>query len=398
MTRAQPTHGEPRLVAGRWPASVSWRLALWYAAVFLAIGLFMPYWPPLLESRGLDAGEIGLVLAITTWTKVAATPVATGVADRLGRRRPALIALSCGAVAAFCFYATADRFATLALAAAALGLCFPPLLPLGENLTVLTARLRRLDYGRIRLWGSLAFIAGAWGGGAAIGDDPERVAPLAVGAAALVALASAAAPDVRVRRAAGSFAGLGALLRQRTFLAFLAASGLIQASHAVYYAFATLHWRAAGHDAFTVGALWAEAVAAEVVLFALAGRFARRVGPAALLAFAALAGAVRWATLGATAALPLLIAAQALHAASFGAAHLAAMLYIQRAVPLERSATAQGAYSTVAMGAAMALATMAAGGIYAVSPAGAFGAMAAMCALGAAVAPALSRRTKRQPQ
>ena len=389
---------EPRLVAGRWPAPVSWRLALWYAAVFLAVGLFMPYWPPLLESRGLDAGEIGIVLAITTWTKVAATPVATGIADRLGRRRPALIALSCGAVAAFCFYATADRFMTLALAAAALGLCFPPLLPLGENLTMLAARLRRLDYGRIRLWGSLAFIAGAWGGGVAIGDDPERAAPLAIGAALFIVLASIAAPDVRVRKPARAFTGPGALFRQRGFLAFLAASSLIQSSHAVYYAFATVHWRAAGHDAFTVGALWAEAVAAEVVLFAFAGRFIRRVGPATLFIFGAAAGVVRWAVLGATTALPFLIAAQALHAASFGAAHLAAMLYIQRTVPPEHSATAQGVYSAAAMGAGMALATMAAGGLYGVSPSGAFGAMAAMCAAGAAVAPALARRAKRHPQ
>lgn len=381
-----------RLVAGRSPLPLTWRLSIWYAAMFLTIGLFTPWWPVWLESRGLGPGEIGIVLALTTWTRIAASPLAAGLADRLGRRRPVMLALSCGALVAFAFYAAADGFMQLALAAVGLGLCFPPLMPVGENLTMLAARVRRFDYGRVRLWGSLAFIAAAWGGGALIGGDPRAVPWLTLGAAALAVCACANLPDVRAAPAGGAFSGLGALLRRPSFLLFLAVAGLVQGSHAAYYAFATLHWRAAGLDPFVIGALWAEGVFAEVALFAVSGRLARRVGVAPMFALAALAGAVRWTVIGATASLAALAAVQALHAGTFAATHLAAMRFIQSRVPPAASATAQGLYSAVATGTVMALATMAAGRLYAVSPAGAFHAMAAMCVLAGIGAPWLARR------
>ena len=46
-------------------------------------------------------------------------------------------------------------------------------------------------------------------------------------------------------------------LRQPAFLAIAAAGSLIQASHAVYYGFATLDWSAKGFGGATIGVLWA---------------------------------------------------------------------------------------------------------------------------------------------
>ena len=224
-----------------------------------------------------------------------------------------------------------------------------------------------------------------------MGGDARLAPALVIAAAVLTALACAALPDVRAPRASGSFSGVGALLRDPAFAALLAVAGLIQCSHAAYYGFATLHWRAAGVAPAVIGALWAEAVAAEVVLFAFSRRLLRRFAVAPLLAAAAGAGALRWLVIGATADVAALAAAQALHAASFGAAHLAAMRFIQRAVPPERSATAQGLYSAVAMGAGMALATMAAGALYESAPARAFQAMAAI------VRPRRRRRARANP-
>ena len=383
---------QPRVIDGRLPFPVPWRLSAYYAAVFLAVGLFTPYWPLWLESRGLGPREIGVILALTTWAKVLASPVAAGIADRIGRRRPVMIVLSVCAAAVFCAYAAADTFAMAAVAAVALGLCFPPLMPVGENLAMLAARARRFDYGRVRLWGALTFIAGAWGGGVFIDDgDPRAVPVMTVGAAILVALACAALPDVRAAPSRGSFTGIGTLLRRPPFLVFVATASLIQCSHAAYYAFATLHWHAAGLGTFAIGALWAWGVAAEVVLFAISGRAVRRAGIVPLFALAAVAGVVRWTVIGVTSDPVALIVAQALHAATFGASHLAAMHFIQRTVPAAWSATAQGIYSGLATGATMALATMAAGALYAASPAVAFLAMAAMCALGGASALFLGR-------
>ena len=97
------------------------------------------------------------------------------------------------------------------------------------------------------------------------------------------------------------------------FVIFLIAVGLVQASHAAYYGFATIHWRAAGLSDDVIGALWAEGVLAEIVLFAFSGAVVRRLGPVRLLLLGAAAGIVRWAIIGSTTDLVAVAGVQWLH-------------------------------------------------------------------------------------
>jgi PPP family 3-phenylpropionic acid transporter len=60
----------------------------------------------------------------------------------------------------------------------------------------------------------------------------------------------------------------------------------------------------------------------------------------------------------------ILTIAQALHAFTFGAAHLGGMTFINRVAPKELLTTAQTLYSALAMGAAMALMTPITGRLY----------------------------------
>src|SRR5690606_17254902 len=84
-----------------------------------------------------------------------------------------------------------------------------------------------------------------------------------------------------------------ALARHPAFLLFLLAASMAQASHAVYYGFSALHWRASGLSETVIGLLWAEGVIAEILLFAVGARVTARIGPAALLALAGAAGMLR---------------------------------------------------------------------------------------------------------
>ena len=124
--------------------------------------------------------------------------------------------------------------------------------------------------------------------------------PATIGSgASLLVIACTLMPDIRVARSRGGHAFRG-LLSNRLFLLFMAATALIQCSHATYYGFSTLHWSAAGISDSAIGLLWAEGVVAEIVLFAFAGRIVQRVGVGPLLWVAALAGVVRWGVTGAT--------------------------------------------------------------------------------------------------
>src|SRR3954469_26056251 len=152
------------------------RLSLFYAAYFLVIGIQLPFWPLWLESRGLTAAEIGVVLSVALWVRIVTIPVAGVVVDRTGGRRTALIVLSGSALAASLLYPPIGGFWPILLVTVLVSACFSPVMNLGDNLTLLIARAERLDYGRMRLWGSVTFIAAAsLGGIMAAGSGPEVV-------------------------------------------------------------------------------------------------------------------------------------------------------------------------------------------------------------------------------
>jgi len=270
--------------------------------------------------------------------------------------------------------------------------CFQPMIPLIESQTMAAVLRERLDYGRIRLWGSLAFILGTVGAGSLItGRAPDLVFYLVLGALALTLVAALALPAAQARRHEGTPLSPLKMLGNRRFLLFLGAASLNQASHAAYYGFSALHWQAAGLSEVTIGFLWAEGVAVEVLLFAFSGAVMARASPAALLALAALAGMLRWTVLAASTDLALLIAVQALHALTFGAAHLGAMHFLARAAPTGLAATAQSLYSAVSGGVAMGLAMLLAGALYQAAAGQAFLAMTALSTLGLGLALVLWR-------
>ena len=164
------------------------------------------------------------------------------------------------------------------------------------------------------------------------------------------------------------------------------ACALIQSSHAVYYGFGTLHWQSVGYSNTVIGLLWAEGVIAEIILFIFAASLVARIGPIGLIVLGGLAGVFRWALMGVSDALPLLIAIQLLHAFSFGTTHLGAIYYIARNIDPSLSATAQSLYSAGVMGLAMGLATSVSGALYGVFGGRAYFTMAVLAGLGGLIA------------
>ena len=70
------------------------RYAAFYGAVFLAVGVYQPFWPVFLKSRGLSAAEIGLVFALTSWIRIVTTPAIAQIADRSGRAKATLVVVA----------------------------------------------------------------------------------------------------------------------------------------------------------------------------------------------------------------------------------------------------------------------------------------------------------------
>ena len=371
------------------------RLSLFYAGFFAFLGVQQPFWPVWLASHGLGATEIGVVLALSIGIKMFSAPLAAHGADRSGQRRRSIVVLVAGSLATFCLFAFTHGFWPILLISVLFYALWPPVMSLAESLTMMAVQRGGLDYGRTRLWGSTSFIVVALlSGQLLVWLPPSAVLWLSLACVAATAAACLFLPDIRTERSPVHH-GLPIVqaLRNRALSLSLAACGLIQGSHAVYYAFGTLHWQAKGYSENVIGALWAEGVLAEIVLFAYGGRITRHLGSGGMITLAGIAAVVRWLGTGLTESLAAAVVLQALHAFSFGAAHLGAMACIGETVPASLSATAQSLYSGLVWGAGLGVMLLASGWLYQALGGSAYLAMAAVALAGTFVALRLSALT-----
>jgi PPP family 3-phenylpropionic acid transporter len=368
---------------------------LLYVALYAAFGVASPYWPKLFETRGLPPEQIGWVLAAGLWMRMAAGPVVGRLADLLASLRLVLASCIVVAAASAAAYMSADTFWPVLLIAVVQAAALAPTTSLADALTVGAARPpiagTRFEYGWIRGAASAAFLAGTLVIGQFIGPtdlDPIIWANVALLAMAAIATASIPKPRTRPAHAAGAAAAatVRGLLRLPSFRIVIIVSALVYGSHALYDAFAVIRWSAAGLQAPVISALWAEAVAAEVVVFLLLGPWLLdRLGARGAAAFAAIAGTVRWSVMGFTNSIEVLALLQSLHGLTFALLHLACMRVIGDVVPSGAAATAQALY---AFGAGIVTAALMAlsGTLYADYGGPTFLLMAALCAVSLPVA------------
>ena len=142
----------------RWGESA--RLAAFGAAYFLAAGAFMSYWPVWLRDRGITDPEIGTLFMARQLVSVAAMLGMGFVAHRLGRLRALLFGLSLAGTVMMGAYQFSYTFFALLMTGLIWGIVWSPIMALYDGVLVNEARRRGIVYGRLRMWGSVAFIVG----------------------------------------------------------------------------------------------------------------------------------------------------------------------------------------------------------------------------------------------
>jgi PPP family 3-phenylpropionic acid transporter len=371
--------------------------ALLYATQFFAFGVVLPFLPAVLAGRGLDAREVALVLAAGSAVRLVAGPLGGRLADALGAPR-AVLALG-AAVAALTAsgFLIASGLLLVLCAHLAMSVAMAPIVPLSDAATLHATRRLRIDYGRARAAGSIAFILASVLAGQAVARFGTGSAAVLIALGFLATAAAAIAlPAVEARPASGprGLAAFLAPLRIPALRRLILVSALIQGSHAFYYAFGTLHWQAAGLGAGLIGAIWATGVVVEIALFLWGRGIATRLGPLGLSLAAAGAGILRWGATALTTDPILLFPMQVLHGATFGAQHLATMMVLGRVVPAAQAGTAQALHASLGSGLAMGVLTLLCGPLYAAFGGGGFWAMAALCAAAVPAVFALARSLK----
>ena len=327
------------------------RLAGLYFGYFAFIGAFSPYFSLYLQAIGQAAWQIGLLLALMQLTRMAGPYLWGWLADRHGWRARLLQLTLAAALAVFCGVFATASFAGLFVVLAAFALFSSATMPLLESIT-LSALLGRIErYGGIRLWGSIGFIVAVLGAGWAL----DRVAianllwMLVVPLAATLVLAA----TLRDAPASGASARepIAPLLRRPEVVVLLAANVLMNAAHGPLYAFYSIYLAGAGYDKTTIGALWSVGVVAEIAVFLVAPKWMNRFAAVDVLIASLALAVVRFLMIGwGVGSVLALVAAQVLHAATFGACHLASVTLVNQWFTGARQVRGQALYLSLAFG------------------------------------------------
>ena len=375
--------------AGAWAL----RLSMFFGALFLIHGVHLTYLPVWLDGRGLSPIQIAFASSAPMLIRLVLTPATAFAADRWHAHREMIVA-ACAIALGLMMALRATSSVPIVIALVVLmHIALQTIMPLADTLTMAAVKQRGLDYGRIRLWGSLTFIGASYVAGYAVGAlGSEAVLQLSVGGG-LLALAAAlwlprAQPGSMTKRL--TLGEASALLRDRPFLLFMVTVGTIQASHAVFYVFGVLHWRSQGLSAGYIATLWAIGVLAEIALF-WSARWVAPIGPVPLITLGAMAGIVRWLAMAMDPAPWMLVPLQILHAGTFAATHLGAMHWIGARIPQATAGTAQAMLSTFSSGIVSSSVTLLSGQLYASYAGSAYLAMMASCMIGLLTGLALHR-------
>ena len=334
---------------------------------FATVGLFNPYAPLWFQSLGFSTLVIGAIASLQSWTRVVAPYAWSWGGDHSGRRvelirlaalGAVLSSLGLLAVPAMQPMGATELVVTVALMTALLFVANSGVVPLYEAMLahLLQAPDGGLDakrYGRVRVWGSVGFIAAVSSFGLllerlGIGVFPTFLAVMNV----LLLVAALRLPATRADAVHDEPAPPVLPLLKRPEVAWFFASIFFTVlAHTSLYAFFSLYLVSLGYGKGAVGTLWAVSVAVEIVFFWTQGRWFPRLTPHRWLQVVAGVTALRFASTAAGGAwAPVLVLAQLTHAVTFAVHHAACIALVQRLFPGRLRGRGQALYTTLGYG------------------------------------------------
>jgi PPP family 3-phenylpropionic acid transporter len=357
-----------------------------YLALYLHYGFFsfIPLW---LDHIGASPEEIGLLLAIPLILRILTVAPFTAWVGRRGRVRDAITLTALLSAGLITLLLAGPGYAGRIAVVLVFSIVWDQLPVLTDAYGTMAVRSRGLDFGRMRVWGSIAVVVSTMAGGWVFQVAGIDTLPAVVGILLLlpVMVAPMLPPDRRMATVEPGPTGKWRdVLADRTLLRAMIAAAMIMGSHGVLTSFGAIQWQAQGISTGMIGFLQGFAVTAEIGAFVFGTRLLGRRDPMVLIAVAAIAATLRWVVMATNPGFPVLVVTQLLHSVTSTGAILGTMLVIARRVPVQATAAAQGFYA-VLLGVAMAITTLGSGLLWSYGVAPAYGAMAVLAVLSLAV-------------
>ena len=369
------------------------RFSLSYALLMIGGGIQLPFLPLWLAAKGLTVTQIGTVVAAMMAVRVVGAPLFASLADYTGKRFWVIRGCAIATMVSYAALSVMPTFPLILVVGMLAATFFAPVFPLIEGFSVDSASTLGLDYGRLRLWASLSFLAGSLISGALLTVIPAAYTMALIAfAQGLTVVGTFILPPEPKRTTQAHHStplelgqALNFLFASR-FTVFLLAASLSNASHGMMYSLSAVYWTSLGFSTFQIGMLWAAAVLAEAGLFFFSNKVVADLGVARLLCVGLFGGSMRWIGMSFATSFYMFAALQALHCISFACSHLALMHFIRQNVPPKLRNTAQALYTAFAGGLLLSSVTWASGPLYNEFGGHAYLFMAAICITGLIIA------------
>jgi len=329
-----------------------WRLSGFYFFHFAFIGAFAPYWSLYLKSLSFGAFQIGILMSLLHVTRIFA-PAAWGwLADHTGKRLLIVRSAAVTGLISYCAVFFGESFTWLFVTMALLSFFWSASLPLIEATTLSYLGESTAKYGRIRVWGSVGFIFAVTSVGYLL--DSTNIAALlwaVLGFKLGIVIFSRQIPEGEIVVHAAASHSIRQIFKRPEVLAFFAACLLMALAHGPYYTFYSIYLVENGYSKSMVGWLWAVGVICEIGIFFLMPQLMHRFGLKQIMVFSLSCAIVRFLMIGWGVDWPaIILLAQILHAATYGAHHATAMMFVHRLFRGRHQGKGQALYTSLTFG------------------------------------------------
>ena len=327
------------------------------ASYFAHIGFFNPYLPLWLKDAGLSLFTISMLVSVQAATRLFA-PYGWGwLSDHTGER---VKLLRYGAAVAFVSslglwfkWGTTWLFVVLLVMFTHTSAMMSMSEAAMAHLVSGGGAFDSKRYGRVRLWGSVGFLATVLSAGAFFEHFGMARFPAWSSATMLaVCISTWWLPDLKEAVLPNEEkVSVLPILKQRSVQWFFAATFFHVLSHMGLYIFFSLYLDALGYSKTTIGVLWAVSVVVEIAWFYTQSRWLPRFSLSRWVLVCAAVCALRMLiTAGFADVLWLLVIAQAMHAVTFAASHSVSIALISHDFPGRLRGRGQALYTVIGYG------------------------------------------------
>ena len=366
--------------------SVRWAFGTFFFLYFAYVGLVSPYASLFFLDRGFNVIEIAVLMSMLQITRIVG-PFSWGwLSDYLSNRVGIIRFCACLAALVFVCIFFLNSYMAFFVWMFVLHTILSSLMPLGESATVHALfKDNSFDkrYGRLRLWGSIGFIAMVLVAGELFQRKGIEIYPI-IGmiVLSLLALITFLLHEPKMERRKMVKGELLVVLFNPDVRWFLLSGFFMIFAHAALYVFYSLYLSNLGYNKFQIGLFWALGVFAEVIFFYFQSKVLSRLDAEVVLQASFGVGVVRFALIALYPLTPVLIFAQILHAGTFAAHHSAATKLLQRWFTGSLQARGQALMATISYGLGGTLGGLCAGWVWdAFQPRDAFVMSALACGL-----------------